>query len=553
MKKIILLISIILCQVTGDICVGADAKKKKSVKADVIVYGSTSSGIMAAVQLARMKKRVVIVCPEKHLGGMSSSGLSFTDIGNKHVVGGLSREFYQHIYTHYQTNDAWKWQQKNAFNNVGQGTKAIDEELKAMWVFEPHVAERVFEDFIKENKITVYREKWLNRETGVELKGGNILSITMLSGEQFKGAIFIDATYEGDLMAAAGVKYTVGRESNSIYREEWNGNQPNVFHHGHNFRNFKISPYKLPGDPNSGILAQISAESPGKKGEGDHRVQAYCYRTCLTDVSENRVPFTRPENYDSTKYELLARLIEQGWNTPLGAGNLPNRKKDANNKGPFSFNYIGKNYRYPEASYEERKKILEEHQNYQKGLFYFYATDPRVPKEVRDLLHTWGLSKDEFADNGHWPYQIYVREARRMVGEFVMSENEVLGKSPVSQPIGMGAYAIDSHNTQRYITAEGYVQNEGDIGIGVKKPYLIHLGTILPKRQECRNLIVTAALSSSHSAFGSIRMEPVFMILGQSAGTLAGMAIDRKTSIHDLPYEDLKQQLLEDKQVLDYQ
>ncbi|MCE6989576.1 FAD-dependent oxidoreductase [Dyadobacter sp. CY323] len=530
---------------------GFAGKARKSFIADVVIYGSTSPAIMSAVQLARMKKHVIIVCPEMHIGGMSSSGLSFTDVGNKNVVGGLSREFYQRIYSHYQNSKSWNWQRKDEFGNVGQGTKAMDSEIKAMWVFEPHVAEKVFEDYIKENKIKIVRNKWLDRKDGVEMKDGKIVSITMLTGEHFKGKIFIDATYEGDLMAAAGVSYTVGRESNSMYNEKWNGNQPNIFHHGHNFGTLNISPYRIPNNAASGLLPRISSATPGKKGEGDHRIQAYCFRTCLTDVKENRVPFKRPENYDSTQYELLARLVEKGWSTPLGAGNLPNRKKDANNKGAFSHDNIGMNYDYPEASYEERKRILKEHETYQKGLFYFYATDTRVPVKVREIFNTWGLSKNEFVDNGNWPYQIYVREARRMIGESVITENEVQGEAPVLQPIGMGAYAIDSHNTHRYVTPEGFVQNEGDIGVGVKKPYQISLGVILPKRQQCSNLIVSAALSSSHSAFGSVRMEPVFMILGQSAGTLAGMALDRKMGLHEVPYSDLRKRLQDDKQILE--
>ena len=540
---------ITLCLLTLDI--GCETSNiEKSMNAEVVIYGGTSAAVTAAVQLARMDKTVVIVCPDKHLGGMSSSGLGFTDTGDKSVIGGLSREFYQRVYNHYQKEDAWKWQAKDEYGNEGQGTPAIDGDLKTMWIFEPHVAEQIFEDFIGENKIKVFRDKWLDRENGVEMKNGKIVSIAMLTGERFKGEIFIDATYEGDLMAAAGVNYHVGREANSVYNEKWNGAQCNVFHHGHNFGSRKISPYVIPDDPTSGVLPRISTEPPGERGEGDKRVQAYCYRTCLTNVAENRASFERPENYDSTQYELLVRVLESGWSGTLGGGKIPNNKRDVNNRGPFSSDNIGMNYDYPEASYERRKEILEEHKTYQKGLYYFYSTDPRVPKKVQDDLNTWGLAKDEFLDNGHWPYQIYVREARRMIGEFAMTENEILGKSEVSKPIGMGSYTMDSHNTQRYITPEGYVQNEGDLGVEPGKPYQIHLGSILPKKKECKNLIVPVAVSSSHIAFGSIRMEPVFMILGQSTGVITAMAIDKDVEIHELDYNEIKTKLIEAGQIL---
>jgi len=421
-----------------------------------------------------------------------------------------------------------------------------------MWIFEPHVAEEAFEIMISQNNIPVHRDEWLNRETGVEIKDGKIASIKTMSGRLYKGKVFIDATYEGDLMASAGVRYTVGREDNSLYGETWNGVQAGVFHHGHYFKD-KISPYKIPGDPSSGLLPRISTEIPGENGTGDHKVQAYCYRLCLTQHPENKVPITKPEGYDSTQYELLVRVAETRWNEFFAKYDaIPNHKTDVNNHGPFSYDNIGMSWDYPEASYEKRKEILREHITYQKGLLYFMATDKRLPQWVRDTMNTWGFSRDEFADNGYWPYNIYVREARRMIGRYVMTGNDVLSKREVPESIGMGSYTMDSHNVQRYVTAEGYVQNEGDIGVAAPRPYKISLGSILPEKEQCGNLIVPVCVSCSHIAFGSIRMEPVFMILGQSAGTIASMAIESKKGIHDLTYDELRRKLIEDGQILEY-
>ncbi|MBR9998684.1 MAG: FAD-dependent oxidoreductase [Cyclobacteriaceae bacterium] len=534
-------------------CRNGQDTRDHSMDADVIVYGGTAAAITAAVQVVRMGKTVLIVSPDKHLGGLTASGLGFSDTGNKEVIGGLSQEFYHRVYLHYQDPEAWKWQKKQEYGNVGQGTSAIDEDYRTMWIFEPHVAEKVFENFVHEHDIPVIRNEWLDRESGVEMEEDRILSITTLSGQNYKGKIFIDATYEGDLMAAAGVRYHVGRESNDVYHEQWNGIQKEVFHHGHHFGNMNISPYIIPGDPSSGILPRISTEDPGENGKGDNRIQAYCYRTCLTKNEANRIPFERPDGYDSTQYELLIRVYQAGWRETFHKFDpIPNLKTDVNNHGPFSFDNIGMSYDYPEASYERRREIIKEHEDYQQGLLYFIANDPRIPAEVQEEMKKWGLSRDEFKDNGNWPHQIYVREARRMIGDFVMTENEILGKSPVVDPIGMGSYTMDSHNTQRYITPDGYVQNEGDIGVHPGKPYQIALGTIIPEEGTCTNLLVPVAVSSSHIAFGSIRMEPVFMILGQSAGTIAAIALEKNQNIHDLDYSGIKPELLEYGQILEF-
>ncbi len=546
-KKILLLILTV-------ILLPASYCKEKTFNANIIIYGGTSSAVIAAVQSARMNKSVIIVSPDKHLGGMSSSGLGYTDTGNKSVIGGLAKEFYHRIYLHYKNPASWNWQRKEDFGNAGQGTAAMDDSTQTMWVFEPHVAENIFNELIEENNITVYKNEWLNRKTGVKKLNGKILSFTTLSGKKFEGKIFIDATYEGDLMAAAGVSYYVGREPNKMYGETWNGVQTGVFQHGHHFNDIPpVSPYKIPGDSTSGILPRISPLPPGKKGDGDKKVQAYCFRLCLTKNKNNSKPITKPEGYDPYQYELLARIYNVGWRETFAMFiPIPNLKTDVNNHGPFSFDNIGMNYDYPEASYEIRNEIIKEHRLYQQGLIYFTATDPRVPADIRSEMKKWGLAKDEFVDNGNWPYLLYIREARRMIGKYVMTDRDILGKRETPNSIGMGSYTMDSHNVQRYITKKKTVQNEGDVGVHPPHPYKIALGSILPKESECENLIVPVAVSSSHIAFGSIRMEPVFMVLGQSAGVVAALSVKYKTPAYRLPYSLIKSELLKSGQILEF-
>lgn len=524
-------------------------------KADVIIYGGTSAAVIAAVEVTRSGKSVIVVSPDTHLGGLSSGGLGFTDTGNKAVIGGLSREFYHRVWNHYQDTSAWKWQKKSEYGNRGQGTPAVDGENRTMWIFEPRVAEQVFEELVAENKIEIYRDEWLDRESGVKKGKGKILSIRTLSGKNYSGKVFIDATYEGDLMGSSGISYHVGREGNNEYGEIWNGVQTGVFHHRHHFRVLKepVDPYRVPGKPESGLLPRISPDPPGEKGEGDRKIQAYCFRVCMTDHPENTVPFPRPEGYDSTQYELLARIFKAGWREWFGKfDDIPNRKTDTNNHGPFSSDNIGMNYDYPEADYERRRQIIREHETYQKGLLWFVAHDPRVPEEIRTRMQEWGLPRDEFKDNGNWPFQLYIREARRMKGKYVMTENDLLDRKPTPEPVGMGSYTIDSHNVQRYVSAEGEVHNEGDVGVPVPGPYEIAYGSLVPVRDECTNILVPVCVSSSHIAYGSIRMEPVFMILGQSAAVAACIAIDENCPVQDVPYEKLSALLKNKKQVLTY-
>lgn len=527
--------------------------EKKVVAADVIIYGGTSAAIVAAVEAADKGKTVVLVSPDKHLGGLTSGGLGFTDTGDKSVIGGLSRRFYQQVFDHYAQDSAWHWQSRESYGNKGQGTPAMDGEERTMWIFEPHVAEQIFEKWVADQSIEVYREERLDRSgSGVTKSGETIQRIKTLSGKVFAGKMFIDATYEGDLMAEANVSYHVGRESKATYKEEWNGIQLGVLHHKHWFAS-DISPYKIENDPTSGLVYGVSSDPPGEYGEGDHRIQAYCYRMCLTNHPEGRVPFVRPEDYDATRYELLARVFDSGWRETFQKFDpIPNRKTDTNNHGPFSTDFIGMNYDYPEASYEERDEIIQAHKSYQQGLMYFLANDQRVPQAVQQEMKQWGLAKDEFVDNGHWPHQLYIREARRMIGQHVMTEHDVFSNRAVEDPIAMGSYTLDSHNAQRYVTPEGFVQNEGDIGVHPEKPYKIAYGSIIPKAEECTNLLVPVCVSSSHIAFGSIRMEPVFMILGQSAAAAAVLAIENNSTVQEIDYAALRQSLENSGQVLEW-
>ncbi len=540
-------------------CAGSAASASvENQEFDVVVYGGTSSAVVAAVQAKKMGKSVVLVCPDRHLGGLSAGGLGFTDSGNTGSIGGLAREFYRRIYSEYQKGDSWKWQKIEEYANEGQGTRAMLHDDRTMWIFEPHVAENVFNAWVAEMEIPLYREERLDRENGVEKDGTAIRAISTLSGKRFAGRVFIDATYEGDLMASAGVSYTLGREANSVYGEKWNGNQVGILHHGHWFK-AKISPYRVPGDPASGLCRFVDDSKPGTRGEGDSRIQAYCYRLCMTDCPENRIPFAKPANYDPEDYELLRRVLGSGWRELFHKfDRIPNWKTDTNNHGPFSMDFIGQNYDYPEASYERREEICRAHRDYQMGLLYFLANDPGVPEDVREKMSRWGLAKDEFPETNGWPYQIYVREARRMVGLYVVTEHDCFGKPPMEAQgipagsVGMGSYTLDSHNVRRYVKEDGFVQNEGDIGVHPRGPYHIDYYAITPKRDECSNLLVPVCLSSSHIAFGSIRMEPVFMILGQSAATAACMALDARCAVQELSYEALAKQLKVDGQILEY-
>lgn len=488
---------------------------------DVVVYGGASGGVAAAVQAARMGQRVVLVEPGKHLGGLTSGGLGATDIGNKGAIGGISRDFYRRVGRHYGKDEAW--------------------------TFEPHVAEQIMDEFVRESGVTVVRQERLDLSRGVKKQGPRIVSIRMESGREFAGRAFIDASYEGDLMAKAGVSYHVGREANSVYDETLNGVQ--LGSKKHQF-NAPVDPYVVPGDPNSGLLPGIHSDGPGEHGQGDRRVQAYNFRMCLTDDPANRLPFPKPAGYDALRYELLGRYIEAGVFDALGSNlPMPNRKTDTNNNGAFSTDNIGMNYDYPDGDYATREKIFQEHVAYQQGMMWFLANDPRLPQKVRDFVNRWGLCKDEFVETGGWPHQMYVREARRMISDYVMTQHNCQGRKVAEDSIGLAAYGMDSHNTQRYVK-DGLAINEGDVQVHGFTPYPVAYRSITPKMTECDNLLVPVCLAASHIAYGSIRMEPVFMVLGQSAATAACQAIDTDVAVQKIDVKKLQERLLADHQIL---
>ena len=557
MKRIIATAAWLLAVVGGRPCGFIDAPVAVAFsqeKTDVVVYGGTSAGIVAAIQVARMGKSVVMIEPALHPGGLTTSGLGMTDSGDKRMVGGISREFYQRLKKHYDNPSAWIHVERQQY----PWYRAADD---AMWTFEPHVAEAVFSQMLAETSVKVVTGQRLDRATGVALADSRITSIRMESGEIYAGSQFIDCTYEGDLMAAAGVSFTVGREANSQYGETLNGNQPRKNVHNHRFVK-PVDPYKIPGDKQSGLLPEIEKsgagedgageDGAGEDGAGDHRIQAYCFRMCMSNVPANSVPFPKPRGYDEGRYELLLRNFEAGdHRVPMHAALMPNGKTDTNNNGAFSTDYLGGNYNYPEAGYAQREAIVRDHEDYQKGLMWTLANHPRVPAAVREEMSKWGLAKDEFVDNDNWPYQLYVREARRMVSDYVVTELDCRRIRMVDDAVGIGSYNMDSHNVRRYVTAEGFVQNEGDIQVSPGGPYLISYRSIIPAAGQVQNLTVPVCLSATHAAYGSIRMEPVFMILGQSAATAAVLAIDQRVALQKLAFADLRKRLLADGQVLD--
>ena len=519
------------------------------VRADVVIYGGTSAGVAAAVQVARMGKSVIVIEPTDHLGGLTTNGLGATDSGRKETIGGISREFYRRVQDHYRDPAAWPLQDPSEPEGKG-GAPIFQPKADAMWVFEPKVAQSIMDAMAAESGAKLFLKERLDRAKGVSMKDGRLTAITMESGKRFEGAMFLDATYEGDLLAAAGVSYHVGREANAVYGETLNGVQKSQMK-GHLFTK-PVDPYVVPGDPASGLVAHVSAERPGEDGAGDARIQAFNFRMCMSKDARNRVPFPKPEGYDEAPYELLFRNFEAGdLRLPWSPGMMPNHKTDTNNYGAFSTDQIGMNYDYAEASHAERERIVREQVVYQQGLMWTLANHPRVPEVIREAMKPWGLAADEFVGNGNWPRQIYVREARRMISDYVVTELDCRRVRVAEDSVGLGSYNMDSHNVQRYVTAEGKLQNEGDVQVSPGGPYVVSYRSIVPKKGQVANLLVPVCVASSHIAFGSIRMEPVFMILGQSAATAAVLAMERGIAVQDLPYAALRERLVADGQVLD--
>lgn len=531
-------------------------------EADVCIYGGTSGGAVAAVQAARMGKRVVLVEPGRHLGGLTSGGLSAVDIGDPRSIGGIAREYLAALVSNYGKTLNWDERFKG---NGGPATGGA-------YSIEPHIAERVFDEMVSKAGVTVFRE---TRLKSVHKMGTQIVELKFENGRSVRAKMFIDTTYEGDLLAAAGVSYTLMREGNAKYGEQYNGIHytdkylPRTDHKkpGKNGRvpggqgvwdrDFPLDPYIVKGEASSGLLPLINAGDPGQQGEPAPGVMAYCFRLCLSTAGE-RLPIEPPPNYDPAQYELVARFIEAcqaigddmdlRWFSKHDP--LPNQKWDFNT-ATFGGNLPGASWEWPEASYDGRKVIAEQMENYHRGLLHFLRTDARVPKKVREDMARFGLPSDEFTDNGGWPHQHYVREGRRMVSSLVMTEHHTFGRKIASQSIGLGSYGTDVHEIRR-IVKDGVVIREGKVagGRGGFGPYQIGYGAIIPKAAECENLFVTFALSASHTAFASIRMEPVFMVTSQSVATAACLAIDNETAVQNVDYEELSERLVSDGQVL---
>ena len=499
---------------------------------DVVVYGGTAGGVIAAVTAAREGLNTALLEPGRHVGGMVSGGLGWTDYGRKEVIGGYALEFYLRVGKHYEL--------QRYGHQIG-------------WVHEPHVAENIFREMLREAGVQLFEQSRLKEKSGVLKAGSQVAGIVVENGDLFTAKVFIDSSYEGDLMAQAGVTYTYGREGNSQYDETLAGVRDRT--PMHQFL-VDLSPYDAEGK----LLPEISTRRLPAPGAADKAVQAYNYRMCFSEAPENRVAFAKPERYDPRRYSLFARLVQARLkvegrvpelNSVIKVDRLPNEKADINNQGAFSTDYIGGSWDYPDASYARRAEIWKEHKQYTQGFFYFLANDPQVPELLRQEMNRWGLCKDEFTDTGNWPHQLYIRESRRMVGEYVMVQTDLQTKLSKPDPIGMGSYNSDSHNVERIIGPDGFVRNEGDTEVAVK-PYQIPYRIMLPKRAEATNLLVLVAFSASHVAYSSLRMEPQFMILGQAAGVAAKLAISGGTTVQEIAVSALVNKLRKQGAVMEY-
>jgi hypothetical protein len=523
--------------------------KPKQIECDVVAYGGTPASFAATLQAARMGKRVILVSNNGFVGGLTSGGLTATDVGRRNSIGGIAKEFYSHVGLHG---------------------------------FSPTKAEVQFLKMLAEGGVEVFLNRFLK---SVEMKDGRLVSITMETGETIQAKVFVDGTYEGDLFAAANVSHYVGREPASAYGESLGGQWQQVsWKNVYQFCRLPISPFVKPEDSESGLLPEISADPYGKPGEGDCRVQAYNFRMYLSN-RPGKITFPKPKGYDADRYALLARFLNSDprptWTLnytvrPMTDGPVQMRNGDSNNAGSFSSDYVGGAHRWPDGTYspksfselppprrglpvplrelyELREKIFQEHVNYQQGLLYFLANDKQVPKNLQARVNTFGLDPKEFKETGHWPHQLYVREGRRMVSAYVMTQADCQSKRVANDSVGLASYAMDSHFCQRVVVQEegrAIVRNEGGFGHGCPTAYPVSYRSIVPKKDECSNLLVPLCLSASHVAYGSIRMEPVFMILGQSAGTAACIAIDDDVSVQAVDYGKLGKRLIADKQLL---
>jgi hypothetical protein len=513
-------------------CVLAALSLHAQQRFDLVVYGGTAGGVMTAVAAARHGLKVALAEPRNQIGGMVSGGLSGTDVGKREVIGGMALEFYFRAGRYY----------------------GLDRHLQEIaWMPEPKDASDIMREMMREAGVTLLERHRLKEKSGVEKGSGRIVSLTMENGVQLSARYFADASYEGDVMAQAGVSYTTGREGISQYGEDLAGVREVT-------RSHQFAVDIAPRDEKGQLLAEISTVPRGAHGSADKRIQAYNFRVIATNVAANRVPWPKPSGYDPRRYELLARYVtamttHMGRPMKLNEVSLlrimPNGKADFNNRGGFSTDYIGKNYEYPDGSYAVRERIWKDHEDYQKGFYYFLANDPRVPAPLQEEIRQWGLAKDEFVDNGNWPDQLYVREARRMVGDFVATQKDLQTERTKPDFIGMGSYNSDSHNVQRFINARGFVENEGNVEVPVD-PYQIPYRVLLPKRGQADNLLVPVCFSASHVAYSSLRMEPQYMILGHTAGIAAALAAKDSKAVHDIDISELQKRLRAEGGVFEY-
>ncbi|MEZ5393834.1 MAG: FAD-dependent oxidoreductase [Bryobacterales bacterium] len=529
----------------------AAAEKAAPVRYDVVVYGGTAGGLAAAMSAAKEGASVLVLEPSNHVGGMVTGGLGRTDIGIGESIGGMAAEFYRRVKLHYDKPESWKLATQNREDYLAQQPRCVLEDK--WWFHEPSVASAIFSQMLSEQRVQVLRGRPLKR---LRKQGARIQAITLSDESEVEGRVFIDATYEGDLLALAGVHYRVGRESTQEYGEKFAGVLPREICTRKQW-DVDVSPF---GDDGK-LLFGVQDTPRGEDGAGDKKVQAYNYRICLTDAPENVVPIEPPEGYNPRWYDLLARYMavrgdlplikpSKGWGV-LNVGRLPNRKTDINDGGPFSTDCIGMNWNYPDGTDEQRRTILQRHLDFTKGLLYFCAQDSRVPAAVRKEMLRWGYPRDEFSASGHFTPQLYVREARRMVGDYVMTSHDIELNRTKTDSIGLGSYGADSHLVQRIADGK-FVRNEGnpnDFTPG-HRVYEIPYRAITPKQAECDNLLVTFCVSASHMAFASVRMEPVFMILSESAGIAAHLAAKEDLPVQQTPYARILPKLRQRRQIL---
>jgi len=519
---------------------------------DVVVYGETLAGISAAISAARAGKSVVLLSTTTHLGGVATAGLTATDMNRSAVIGGIAREFYGHIYDHYLQPSAWRGDDRADFfeRSKKRTYTGKNDALRMQWVYESHVAEKILTDMLHRAGVTVVRSRLLAETAdAVERKDGRILSLRTTTGDRYAGLAFIDATYEGDLMARAGVSHVIGREANATYGETMNGIRPAGIV---GTAERSIDPWVRPGDPTSGLLPFIDRALWGKPGDQDNRSQSYCYRVTLTNDPANCIPFAKPANFNPLWHEALVRSLQLKPDTPLqkivSLTPMPNRKTDTNH-----LDFVGANFDYPAATHAERARLAQLHRDYALGMLWTLAHDPRVPAAIREELAPWGWPKDEFTDNGNFPHQLYVREARRMRGTFVMKEENLRREARVDagHPVAIGSYALDSHVVSTFVDTDDRVRLEGShLVTRAIRPYGISYYALVPQKAECTNLLVPICLSATHVTYTSIRMEPVYMVLGQAAGTAAALAIDAKVAVQEVPYPQLQAKLTAAGQVL---